>query len=301
MALDADAAARACEHVGSTLGLSIGETAWGIREIALEGMVKAVRSLLNARGLDPRDHVLGSYGGCGSLFTPDIARAIGASAVLVPALASVLSAFGAATADIRRERVQSLGVTMPVDPGALEAMAGKLQAEVIDDLIADGVAERDRKVVFEVDLRFKRQVSELAVPLPGRQIDERALERMVATFRREYAKRYGQGAIVLGAPTEIVTLRAIGIGRTVRASLDTVERAPAADEAAPPRAGTRLLQLGRMDAPRKVAVFDGSALRPGHRLKGPALIDGSDTTIWIPAKATAGVDERSTLRVEVGA
>jgi N-methylhydantoinase A len=301
MELDADAAARACETVGRPLGLSVDETAWGIREIALEEMVKAVRSLLNRRGLDPRDHVLASYGGCGSLFTPDIARAIGSSAVLVPELASVLSAFGAATADIRRERVQSLGVTMPVDPGVLETMAGKLRAEVTDDLIADGVAERDRTVQFEVDLRFKRQVSELAVPLPDRHIDERALERMVETFRREYAKRYGHGAIVLGAPTEIVTLRAIGIGRTVRASLDTVERAPAAGEASPPRAGSRMVQLGRTGEARRVPVFDGGTLRPGHRLKGPALIDSSDTTLWIPARASAHVDERSTLTIEVDA
>jgi N-methylhydantoinase A/oxoprolinase/acetone carboxylase beta subunit len=42
-------------------------------------------------------------------------------------------------------------------------------------------------------------------------------------------------------------------------------------------------------------------LRPGHQLKGPALIDGSDTTVWIPTKASARVDERSTLTIAVDA
>jgi N-methylhydantoinase A len=60
------------------------------------------------------------------------------------------------------------------------------------------------------------------------------------------------------------------------------------------------VQLGRDAERRPVAVFDGSSLQPGHRVKGPALVDGSDTTIWIPPKATARVDERSTLLVEVG-
>jgi hypothetical protein len=34
-------------------------------------------------------------------------------------------------------------------------------------------------------------------------------------------------------------------------------------------------------------------------LSGPALVDGVDTTIWIPAGATAALDERSLLDMEV--
>ena len=64
-----DAARDACARLGGPLGLSAEETAWGLREIALAGMAKAVRSRLGERGLDPRDHALLSYGGCGALFT----------------------------------------------------------------------------------------------------------------------------------------------------------------------------------------------------------------------------------------
>jgi N-methylhydantoinase A len=300
MDLDADAAHQACERLGTAVGLDRFETAWGIREIALEGMVKAVRSLLDARGLDVRDHRLMSFGGCGSLFTPDIARAIGAASVLIPELASVLSAFGAATADIRRDRVHALGVPVPTDPGGLQALADKLRDEVLDDLVADGVAERDRKVVFEVDLRFKRQISELSIQLPRGSITVRALDRLVERFRVEYAKRYGSGAIVLGAPVEVVALRAVGIGRTVHATLDSAERASVSAGRPARRTGTRSVRA-RRDGSDVVATFDGATLRPGHRVKGPALIDGVDTTIWIPARSSAQMDERSTLHVEVGA
>ena len=43
----------------------------------------------------------------------------------------------------------------------------------------------------------------------------------------------------------------------------------------------------------------GDDLRPGHVVRGPALIDGSDTTIWIPAGAATTVDAHGTLDVEV--
>jgi N-methylhydantoinase A len=300
MVLDVDAAYGACERVATQLGLGTEEAAWGIREIALEGMVKAVRSLLSARGLDPREHALLSYGGCGSLFTPDIARSIGASHVLVPELASVLSAFGAATTDIRRERVHSLGLRLPVDTGALQALAEKLRAEVAADLAADGITEDDRTISFEADLRFERQISELSIPLSPGPIDDDSFERLVETFTTEYAKRYGKGAILLGAPMELVTLRAVGVGRTVRALLAEGGRpAVTAGTAATP-IGARDVRLGRgADGQQRVLTYAGADLQPGHRIEGPALVDGSDTTIWIPPDSSARVDERSTLLVEV--
>jgi N-methylhydantoinase A len=300
MALDVDAARQACDRVGKQLGLGVHETAWGIRQLSLEGMIKATRAICNARGLDPAQHALISYGGCGSLFTAEIAFAIGAARIVIPELASVLCAFGAATTDIRRERVHSLGLTMPVDTAALNALAETLKAGVLEDLAADGIPAPDRSVLFEADLRFKRQISELSIPLPPEPITEAALTRLTDSFRAEYAKRYGQGSIVLAAPLEFVTLRAIGIGRTIRASLDVLGQPTVPNGTPAPAAGSRKVQIGRReDGVHVVPFFDGPALQPGHCVEGPALIDGADTTIWIPPGTRAEVDARSTLIVEV--
>ena len=45
-------------------------------------------------------------------------------------------------------------------------------------------------------------------------------------------------------------------------------------------------------------MHDGDALRPGHALSGPALIDARDTTIWVPAGMTAAVNPQGTLVME---
>ena len=140
MTLDATAASDACARLGRELSLSTDDVAWGIREIALAGMAKAVRGRLAERGLDPRGRALVSYGGCGGLFAADIAQAIGMDTVVIPELASVLSAFGAATADVRRERAQSLEMAFPIDIDAVSVIAEKLRAQVDADVAADGVA-----------------------------------------------------------------------------------------------------------------------------------------------------------------
>src|SRR5690606_28665903 len=110
----------ACEKVGRSLGFNAIETAWGIRQIALAGMTQAARARLAIHALAAGEHALVSYGGCGSLFTTEVAHAIGAPRVLVAELASVLSAFGAATMDVRRERVRSLVRLLPTDAAVID-------------------------------------------------------------------------------------------------------------------------------------------------------------------------------------
>ena len=72
------------------------------------------------------------------------------------------------------------------------------------------------------------------------------------------------------------------------------------DGTAAPVAGARDVQIGRDgDESQPVTTFDTASLQPGHRVVGPALVDGADTTIWIPPNTAATVDERSTLVMEV--
>jgi N-methylhydantoinase A len=48
-----------------------------------------------------------------------------------------------------------------------------------------------------------------------------------------------------------------------------------------------------------IATYDVAALQPGQHVPGPGLIDGADTTIWIPAGMSARVDADRTLVIEV--
>ena len=256
--LDADAARAACARLGEPLGLDADETAWGIRELALAGMIKATRARTGALGLDPREHAVLSFGGSGALFTPDIAAAIGAPTVLVPELASVLSAFGAATTDIRRERLRAVLMKVPGDPSLIEKLTTELATAVRADLAADGVAPDAQSVSFEADVRFFKQSYELQIPFVDATFDAEAMERVVDAFRAEYAKRYGHGSVTLGVPIELIAVRAIGVGRTTQAELQ--HRAGDAGSTAAEPVGTRAVRLDRnAGGPQVVPAFDGAA------------------------------------------
>ncbi|MEA3132287.1 MAG: N-methylhydantoinase, partial [Gammaproteobacteria bacterium] len=297
MRLDADAAHAACATLGEQLGADALKVAWGIWEIAKAEMVRALRAQFAQKGLDPREFAIISMGGCGGLFNALIAQELGVRRVLVPELTSVLSAFGAANADVRRERSRGVGILLPCAGDQLSDIAADLERAVTDDLGADGIARAARSVGFEADLRFMRQQFELAIACnDGFGID--AQQALVGAFTEEYRRRYGQGALVLGAPVELVSLRAIGRGRTVHADL---ARTPAGAPALVTPMAKRRIWVGNGAGvePLDVDVISAVALQPGHVIEGPALVDGSDTTIWIPPRVRARVDEHRTIDMEM--
>jgi N-methylhydantoinase A len=297
MQLDAAAAHTACATLGAKLGSDGVQAAWGIWEIAKVGMVRALRAQFAQKGLDPREFTIISMGGCGGLFNVLIAQELGVRRVLAPELTSVLSAFGAANADVRRERSRGVGIVLPCADERLADLAAELQQMVTEDLAADGIAEPARSVGFEADLRFMRQQFELSIPC-NEGFDAGAQRALRQAFNEEYQRRYGQGALVLGAPVELVALRAIGRGRTVHAELARTSAA-APHQAAPD--GKRRIWVGTAAGvvPLDVDVISATALLPGHEIAGPALLDGSDTTIWIPSGVRARVDEHRTIDMQV--
>jgi N-methylhydantoinase A len=301
MRLDRVAAVDACARLGEPLAMDAEETAWGIHQIALVEMTKAARARLSNHALVPTAHDFVSYGGCGSLFATDVARLAGMKRVLVPELASVLSAFGAATMDIRRERVRSLLLRLPCSSGRIDRAFTELRAAVWQDLAADGVAEAERAVFYEADMRFADQRWELAIALPDVPASGDGGQAAAQRFRAEYLRRFGAAASTTATSgiVELVALRATGVGHVAGPIPAANDRAAAPPPRDAPAVGSRLLRLARGGPAVSVATYDGARLMPGDCLSGPALVDGSDTTAWICAGADARMDNDRTLLIEV--
>jgi N-methylhydantoinase A len=294
--LDGEAAVAALGRLGDALGLDAATTARGVYRLACEQMTLAVKGLLVERGLDPRRFAFVCYGGCGPLFGAPIARALAIRRVIVPGLSAVFSAYGAATADVRREAVRTVFRRLPLDAPALAAEFAALEADVAGAMAAEGVAAERLAVDREVDLRFHRQTWEVTLPLPS--LDTAAVAGLGEAFRVRYAELYGRGALAQGAPVDLVNCRVIATAHVPRP-------APAASVLGPsdPRAalaGGRAAWLPDAGTDRlRLAVYDGERLAPGMRLAGPALVERRDTTILVPAGDRALVDGAGSLVIEV--
>src|SRR5581483_155532 len=289
-----ESAIAALGRLGRSVGLGPDETAQGVYRLAAEQMTLAVKGLLVERGLDPRRFAFVCYGGCGPLFGVPIARALGIGRVVVPGLAAVFSAFGAATAEVRHEAVRTFFRPLPIEAPELADAFAALEAEVGAAMAAEGIAPDAVRVGREVDLRFPGQTWEVTVPLATLAPD--TIAGLGAAFRARYATLYGSGALVHAAGIDLVNCRVTATGGD---ATDAAAPAPATADPEVARRGARALWLPGADARARVPIYDGERLAPGMALVGPAVIERRDTTILLPAGDRAQVAAHGDLVVEV--
>ena len=295
MKLDLEAARLACEKLGAPIGLSAMETAYGIREIALAEMGKAMRARISSGGIDVRKFGVVAFGGSGSLFATPMAQELDLQWVLTPAVASVLSAYGAASADIRRERTIAIDELLVSAAESANAAIAQLKERASADLAHQNVEPDRRELVCEVDLRFYRQRNSLTLVLDKGVVEP---EDLLRRFEAAYAQQYGLSGLTGESQVELSNVRVIGIGRTIRAVLPATLKPHKADSSAA-LTGSRSVYRGHgqyLDVP----VYDAERLRPGDIVKGPALLDKVDTTLWAPKGSTVSIEANGSLITRFG-
>ena len=102
--LDRAASEAAVDRVAASLELSTRiEAAAGIFRLINLKMADGIRLMTLRRGVDPRRFALLSFGGAAGLHAVEVARELDIPRVIVPTVASVLSAWGMLATDLRYE------------------------------------------------------------------------------------------------------------------------------------------------------------------------------------------------------
>jgi len=291
MKLDKVKAAAAVQSVADSLGLSLAEAASGIATIAEFKMADIIRKMTVEKGHDPRDFVLFAFGGAGPVHAAVFGAELGVRKVIVPLreIASTWCAFGAAAADILHvyEQVDIQG--SPFDPVRVNRVLADLRARAGAQMAKDGIAAARRKFSFSLDMRHRGQINEVEVMLPEGRLEGALAERLRQRFYDRYEQLYGRGSSYRNARLEIVTMRVRATAATPRPKLTKARRLTAAIPPAAKR-GTRPIYWATPKRTVRTPVFDGAALRPGNRIKGPCVVETSQTNVVVPPGRTLRVD-----------
>lgn len=270
MPLGRTEAGEALARVAGPLGLSVEDTAEGIRRIATASMADAVRLSLFEKGADPTAFALAAFGGAGGLHACDVAEALDIARVVFPASASTLSARGILMSDLRHDLMHS--ELMLAGPGTLPRLAailGDLRVQARARLADDGIEEDAGAVEILADMRYRGQAFEITTPWAEADATETGLARLVAAFHRLHQARYAHSAEA--DPVEIVTLRAKALGLLER----TEARTAPADSG---ENGSR--DLWRDGAWQPTPVRPRAAIGPDP-VAGPLVVDEAYSALWI--------------------
>jgi N-methylhydantoinase A len=289
------------QRVAEPLGLSVEEAAAAIYTVQNAQTGDLLRKVVVESGYDPRDFVVYAFGGAGPAHCAAYAREVGAREVIVPLgpVASAFSAYGLASSNVVVTRELSDPLTHPFDPARAEANFDRLEKDVGAAIARQGLTLAGVSMSREIDMRYGMQMGEVATPVAAGAVDASVLETAAAEFERRYARIYGEGAGFRDAGIHALTFRARGEGLLpVSARLPGIADADGTDAAAGLLERRPICLDGRRGYVA-TSVYDYTALRAGHRIAGPAIVQVPTTTVVVPDGMHGTVDAFGNLHIVV--
>jgi N-methylhydantoinase A len=277
--MDRALAQNALTPLAEALGRSVEDTAQAILDIALSEMFVEVEKLASREGVDLRDFTLMPFGGGEPMLAAFLARDLGLRHVLTPRRPGVVSALGGLVADLRGDFIRT--IFAPLEPGLLPKIQNAFDAMAEEGRawLAEQGHSGDPMQYLSADMRYQGQSYEIEVMLDPAWLAD--LQAIATAFHDTHARIYDfadpEGQI------EIVNLRLATVGAGAHPQMSSGKGALA--EAKP----TRHVPV-YLGVPTDVPIYERQSLGQGARFYGPAIVVQEDTTLTIPARATATVD-----------
>ncbi len=261
------------------------QAALGVVRVANANMERALRLVSVERGHDPRRFTLVSFGGAGGLHAAALADALRIPRMIIPNYPGAFSALGVLLADVVKDYSRTVMITIEASkpiPREVEREFTALERQARRDLKSEGFSTSQTKLIRSLALRYRGQSFELEIE---------AGDDAVARFHQSHRERYGHADEKRAV--EIVSVRLRGVGLAEKPKLKHATRF-AKYNAKPQRTG--LVWLG--EKRRQIPVYDRAELRPGARIKGPAIIVEYGSTTLVPAGWKAAVDGWQNLALD---
>lgn len=290
--LDVTAAQAAVERVGERLGLSCEDTAIGIFRLINLKMADGIRLATLRRGVDPRRFALLSFGGAAGLHAVEVARELEMTRVLVPTLASVLSAWGMLATDLRYEVSRThIGDAAELDDAKLRTVFGHLERGATERL--QGWFSGPIALERSAEMRYGEQIFEIEVPLDDLDWSRDGLTaQVVERFHRRHEELYTYAS--RDQEVVLVNARVAAVG--------AVADGGAEEPAAPTTAGPAIARSYRrafIGGWRAVPVYRLEELSAGQEVDGPAIVESDTTTVVIGPGDRAGVNPLGWLDIRL--
>ncbi|MCQ8831282.1 hydantoinase/oxoprolinase family protein [Streptomyces malaysiensis] len=291
MELDLEGARSAIKkRIADPLGVSVEEAAYGIHDSVNSSMANAARVHAIEQGKDPVGQPLFTSGGAGPVHGAGVARALGATTVICPAGAGVISAAGFHTAPLAFDFVRSTHAALDsIDGQTMRREFAAMEADGEKILRDSGLRTAEISHRHSAEVRYVGQGFEILVPISPESDDWRA--ELKESYRRQYELLYKrQGPDV---PLEVLNWRVVSSGPAPAQSLRRPRNA--GDKPGNARKGTRSAYFPALGGYHPTPVYDRYALQPGTRVHGPAIVEERESTLVVPPDSECVVEDDGTL------
>jgi len=295
--IDRRAAEMAMARLAASLGISPERCAWGIHDLINESMSEAAAMHAADCGVDPRALPMVAFGGAGPVHAYGVARKLGIRTVICPVGAGVTSAVGLLIAPVAVDVAASSPMSVARwDFAEMRKVLDDLARQGREVVLAAGVDPQAIEFSYSVDMRHVGQGYEISVALPPL---DAALPEFLASLSTNFFALYRElyGRIIPGSDIEVITWRLRVGGPKGRLTRPELVRDKEVGVAA--LKGCRPVYFHERQGFVETPVYDHYLLVPDVPIAGPAIVEQRESTVVVGPRATAHVDARSNLIMQI--
>ncbi|WP_299860751.1 hydantoinase B/oxoprolinase family protein [uncultured Hoeflea sp.] len=262
-------------------GKSAEDIAEGFVTIAVENMANAIKKISVQRGYDVTRYLLNCFGGAGGQHACLVADALGMESILIHPFSGLLSAYGIGLASVFASRQQAL--IKPLDEDSrtdVRLLIDLLCKGVFKELAGQGVP--DDAISWRPLLQLRYDGTDTTIPVAFSDFDfDAARSEFEAAHKAQFGFVYDNKPVII----EAISVEGIDDREDNRAEPEhpLTRTEIGAGE-------TRAIYSG--GGWRDARVIRRETLKPGHRLKGPAMIIEPNQTIVIEPGWEAAINAR---------
>jgi N-methylhydantoinase A len=277
-------------HIAGPLQLDLMEAAAGMYSVINVNMAAAVREVSVKQGYDPRDFPLVIAGGAGPNHAGMIALELEIPMMIIPRESSIFCAAGMLRSDLKHDFVTTYVTELnAADAGEFKKAFGAMKEQGNTLLGSEGIEQDRVEHFYSLDLRYVKQYHEVNIEIAEEEIIGADFDHIAARFHEKHHTLFGYSLEVEKTPVELINLRVMCIGRTEKPEF----RLEAYNGPDPSKAHkkSRQIFLPLQKRFETVDVFDGSKLRFGNKIPGPAIIEQVNTTTFVAPEFSLLVDK----------
>jgi N-methylhydantoinase A len=240
--------------------------------------------------------VLIAYGGAGPTHAAFYGRDIGSKSITVLPRSTAFSAEGMLTCDVVHTALGARYLAAPFAPADLQQLGvdlDRLGEQVLAQFEREGIDPAAVELTREVAVRYRRQAHNLNAEVDAGPLDEGTAARIQERFEARYVAVYGEGALLRGAPIELEAQSVTGRLPVAPPPLAAAE--PVEGDGSGAARGERLAYSGEGFV--LTPVLDGSRLRAGEVIAGPAIVERMGDSVVIPDGFEAAIDEYMSMNL----
>jgi N-methylhydantoinase A len=266
------------ESVAQPLNVSVEEACRTVIGRAFESVANLIAHASTELGQSFSGHTLFAYGGNGGLFACGVAEKAGLKNVYFFSLGPVFSAFGSSVSDISHVYERALQITSISDHsvGELNRVLQDIKAESLRDLLGEGIKPDHIEYSMELELACSgRPTIAVASPLPS--------FHDAGSLRAFCEAKIGVGA----EPFAIELIRAQIRKAMPKPAL--IEKPLQGGDSSHAIKGKRKVAWGSSKG--EAQLYSWESLQPGNCVEGCAVLEGANSTYFVPEGWTLLVDK----------